>query len=156
MKKRKVLDRLNSDLIFIFYFQGKLVLLVFYPQDMVEESEATMNLLTDMALAPELDLALVAVSTDSLNTHRAWAEKREGGVPPVYLVSDKNGDISRTYGVLDVENHRPFHAVFIIDTEGVMQGARVSAVGGLHPSTASDMLDWIRTAVQIKTCSETI
>jgi len=121
---------------------------VFYPKDMSIESEETMNLLTDMALAPELDLQLLTISTDTIETHRAWSEQREGGTPPVIMLSDKNGHIAQMYGVLDSNNHVAFQSVFLIDPEGVVQGSRVAGRGGLQPNTASDMLDFIRAALK--------
>ena len=125
-----------------------MVLLVFYTKDLSVESEETMNLLTDMALAPELDLKLLTISTDTIETHRAWSEQREGGTPPVIMLSDKNGHIAQMYGVLDSKNHVAFQSVFLIDTDGVVKGSRVAGKGGLHPSTASDMLDFIRAALK--------
>ena len=76
--------------------QGRLVLLVFYPGDLNDSSDVTMNLLSDLALAPELDLALITVSTDSIKTHEVWAGRRENGAPPVIMIADKPGAIARS------------------------------------------------------------
>ena len=54
--------------------------------------------------------------------------------------------VCREYGVLDETLHTAHHAVFIIDIAGVVQGYRVTGTGGLQPDTASDMLEYVRTA----------
>ena len=60
-------------------FAGKSLLLFFYPKDFGPEGEACLDVMAELATAPELDMELVAVSTYSLEVHRVWKEKREAG-----------------------------------------------------------------------------
>lgn len=123
-------------------------LLVFFPRARKEDGDATLDLLNDLALAPELNIQLIAVTTESTNSLTSWLDEREGGAAaPILFIPDRAGEVCRAYGVLDVKNNRPYHSVFIIDEEGVVQGVQTSAEGGLQPSTASDMLDFIRNAL---------
>ena len=39
----------------------------------------------------------------------------------LYMVSDKNGHIARSYGVLDTDNHEAFNACFMINSDGLVQ-----------------------------------
>merc|ERR1719259_1053637 len=129
-------------------FKGVPLLLVFFPRILTEGSECSINLMTDISLDPQVNLNLVAVSTDTTETLKAWSEKREAGPPKITFVSDKNGDISRDYGVLDTENHESFHAVFIIDKQGIVQGSRKCYCGFLIPSTASEMMEFVTNSLQ--------
>ena len=59
--------------------------------------------MAELVAAPELDMELVAVSTDSLEVHRVWRERREAGGPGV-MVGDRTGQVARSFGVLDNAN----------------------------------------------------
>ena len=58
-------------------FASKSLLLLFYPEDLRPEGEACLDVMAELAAAPELDIELVAVSTDSLKVYRVWRERRE-------------------------------------------------------------------------------
>ena len=60
--------------------------------------------MAELAAAPQLDMELVAVSTDSLEVHRVWRERREAGGPGV-MVGDRTGQVARSFGVLDTANY---------------------------------------------------
>ena len=59
-------------------FAGKSLLLFFYPKDFGPEGEACLDVMAELAAAPELDMELVAVSTDSLEVHRVWRGRGRG------------------------------------------------------------------------------
>ena len=59
-------------------FEGAYVVIVFYPKDFTAVGEDTMNLMADLAADQEFSLELMMISNDSVETHRAWAETREG------------------------------------------------------------------------------
>ena len=101
-------------------FLGKYLLLFFYSKDFGPEGAACLDLMADLAAAPELELELVAISTDSVEVHRAWRERREGGGPAIML-GDRTGQMARSFGVLDKSTHLAYSALFLVDLEGVVQ-----------------------------------
>ena len=62
---------------------------------------------------------LVAISTDSAYTHLAWiiTPRKQGGLGDMRMavLSDKNQNISRMYGILDEKEGISLKALFIID-----------------------------------------
>ena len=68
------------------------------PKDFGPEGEACLDVMANLAAAPELDMELVAVSTDSLEVHRVWRERREAGGPGV-MVADRTNQVARSFGV---------------------------------------------------------
>ncbi|TCJ17371.1 redoxin domain-containing protein [Rubrobacter taiwanensis] len=64
---------------------------------------------------------VLAVSTDSPWSHRAWAEARGISFP---LLADFNKEVSRSYGVLR-EQGFPDRAYFVVDRSGVVRARRV-------------------------------
>ena len=68
------------------------------------------------------DLNMLAISTDSVESHRAFAElkQEEGGLLGLecILVEDKTGKICKDYQVYDSSNHQAFPTYIIIDDEG--------------------------------------
>ena len=78
--------------------------------------------------AISLNLDYMVVSTDSLSVHEAWGRLRILGMPEVALVSDKKGNISKAFGVLDVKSHKSFSAMFLVDKNGIVQYSTISAM----------------------------
>jgi alkyl hydroperoxide reductase subunit AhpC len=74
---------------------------------------------------------VLAVSVDSVDTHRRWQEKelihlvRGGALFP--LCSDPQGDIGRLYGVFDEGPGLDARGTFLIDPEGSIQMIEISA-----------------------------
>ena len=67
-------------------------------------------------------LYMLAISTDSVESHKAFAEQKqeEGGLQGIecILVEDKTGKICKDYQVYDSSNHQAFPTYIIIDDEG--------------------------------------
>lgn len=67
----------------------------------------------------------MAISTDSQYTHLAWVTtpRKYGGLGGMNfpLLSDKNHEISKRYGVLDEDLGVPNKAIFIIDNKQVLR-----------------------------------
>lgn len=57
-------------LVYSIFVQGVPVLLVFYPKARDEDGEATLNVLTDLALHKELNIKLIAVTTETVASLR--------------------------------------------------------------------------------------
>jgi peroxiredoxin Q/BCP len=81
--------------------RGRVVVLAFYPRDFSSGCTAEMKSFTDQYadLFGE-DVVVVGISTDSLSTHRRFAE--EIGIP-FQLLSDRDLAVSKRYGSADPE-----------------------------------------------------
>ena len=110
-------------------YLGRPFLIMFHCGAFTESGENTSNLITDLSLTEEVTLDYLIISTDSMEVHQAWANMSEHGSLPAKakMISDKTGDIARAFGVLDLETHTAYNSVFLIDKQGVVQAARVSA-----------------------------
>jgi peroxiredoxin len=98
---------------------AKKVLLAFYTEDSTPLCSSEVSVLKeDYELVRQLQTEVVAVSTDSLDSHREFADKL-GGVP-FPLVSDENLEAASAYGVLDDAGKRSRRAVFVIDKGGTI------------------------------------
>jgi peroxiredoxin Q/BCP len=97
----------------------KKVILAFYTEDNTPLCSSEVSVLQeDYELVEHLQAEVVAVSPDSLDSHRDFAEEL-GGVP-FPLVSDENLEAARAYGVLDDTGKRSRRAVFVIDKGGMI------------------------------------
>ncbi|RZH68233.1 peroxiredoxin [Natrinema altunense] len=77
------------------------VLLLFYPADFSPSCTEELCSLRDLDLfGLQNDVSIVGVSTDTAFSHRAFAAQHDLGFP---LVSDSDGSIAATYGVLEDE-----------------------------------------------------
>ena len=63
-------------------FASKSLLLFFYSEDFGPEGETCLDVMAELAAAPQLDMELVAVSTDSLEVHAQGVEGEERGRGP--------------------------------------------------------------------------
>ena len=112
-------------------YLGKPLLIFFHPGDFTSSGENTLNLVSSMLVnkeALDLNLDYMVVSTDTLSVHDAWARMRDLGMPDVALVSDKKGDISKAFGVLDVKTHKSYNAMFLVDQYGIAQFTTISGM----------------------------
>ncbi len=94
-------------------FRGRNVALYFYPRD--ETPGCTVEGKEFRQLADQfeaLDCAIVGVSTDSVESHRAFAEKHAFSFP---LLSDPRGELADAFGVL--KDSRAARSTFVIDRE---------------------------------------
>ena len=110
-------------------FVGRPLLIFFHSGDFTSTGENTLNLISTMLVNKkviDINLDYMVVSTDSLSVHEAWSRLRDNGMPDIALVSDKRGDISKAFGVLDVETHKSFNAMFLVDQNGIVQFNTIS------------------------------
>ena len=115
-------------------YLGKPLLIFFHPGDFTTTGENTINLILLMkcheilykkeTMTPNLEYMIV--STDSMSVHDAWWRMRELGMGNVAQVSDKKGDISKAFGVLDVKTRKAYSAMFLVDQNGILQYSTVS------------------------------
>lgn len=98
--------------------RGKLIL-AFYAEDGTPTCSTQVSMLKDdYAIVREFGATVLAVSADSLESHRAFIE-RLGGVP-FPIGSDESLELASAYGVADEEAKRCQRAVFVIDETGMV------------------------------------
>jgi len=96
---------------------SKKVVLAFYAEDNTPLCSSELSVLKeDYELVQQLGAEVVAISADSLESHREFA-RRLGGLP-FPLASDERLEAARAYGVLDETGKRSRRAVFVIDRGG--------------------------------------
>ena len=126
-------------------YEGKFFLMIFFPKDFTKEAEDILKLVADFVAGKELNLVeVLLISTDSVETHRAFSESlgvSHGGTP---MLGDTTGEVAKAFGVLDTNTHLAYSAVFLIDMEGLVQAVRVYGWGGLAIGGAGDFLDLVR------------
>ncbi len=96
---------------------GHKVLLAFYTEDNTPLCSSEVSVLKeDYEIVQQLGAAVVAVSADSLESHREFS-RRLGGLP-FPLASDERLEAAKAYGVVDETGTRSRRAVFVIDRGG--------------------------------------
>ncbi|GAA4583458.1 peroxiredoxin [Planotetraspora phitsanulokensis] len=117
--------------------RGRRIVLVFYPLAFSRVCQGELSAIRDefVASAPE-DVQVLAVSVDSMFSHRVWADQ-EGFTFP--LLSDfwPHGEVARMYGVFDEGKGLALRGTFIIDAEGVIRWKIVNEIG-----TARDVVEY--------------
>ncbi len=110
-------------------FRGRWLVLFFYPLDFTFVCPTELRAFAAQeAEFRSAGAELVAVSVDSVYSHKAWMES---DLPEVKypVLSDLKKEIARDYGVLDEEKGVALRGTFLIDPEGVCQYAVVSGLG---------------------------
>ena len=101
--------------------RGKVVL-AFYAEDATPLCATQLSMLKDdYDTVRELGASVLAVSADSLDSHRQFAE-RLGGLP-FPRASDEHLAVARLYTGADEEAKRSRRAVFVIDEAGIITHA---------------------------------
>ena len=107
--------------------KGKWVILFFYPADFTFICPTELADLNNLyAEFKKYKAEIVAVSTDTVYTHKAWLDTEAllTGVK-FPMAADHNGKLSRELGVYDEKNGMAQRAAFIIDPEGVLRVADI-------------------------------
>src|SRR5437773_10966828 len=100
-------------------FRQKWVVLFFYPADFTFVCPTeVVGFSTRLAEFDALDAAVLGISVDDVETHRAWAAELGGVAFP--LLSDKSGDVCRAYGVLDDSEQRAWRATVVVSSGGTV------------------------------------
>ncbi len=108
---------------------GKWTVLFYYPADFTFVCPTELK---DMAKAKaqfdELGVVILAASTDTVFSHRAWV-KHEGLMKnfPYLMLSDHGLDVAAAYNLLDEKSGIAGRGTFIIDPEGVCRGIEVTS-----------------------------
>lgn len=114
------------------------VLLIFYPADFgwICRSEI-LEFHERMIDFQNIGVQLVGISTDSVMSHGLWSEQLKISYP---LLSDRDGMVSASYGVMDLDassfNHgRCKRALFLVDREGIVRLIWVTEDQWKNPDT---------------------
>lgn len=104
-------------------YKGKWLVMFFYPLDFTFICPTEITAFSDAAAQfKELNAEVLAVSTDSVHSHKAWINNGLGKLD-IQIASDNNHQVSRDYGVLIEDKGIALRGLFIIDPEGVLQYA---------------------------------
>ena len=109
--------------------QGKWTVLFYYPADFTFVCPTELK---DMATAKdrfdELKVTVLAASTDTTFSHRAWVrhEKLMENFPYTML-ADHNGEIAAMYNILNYDTGIAGRGTFIIDPDGIVRGIEVTS-----------------------------
>lgn len=114
-------------------YQGKFLLLFFYPQDFTLACPSELVEYSERAAEfRSVNTEIVAISTDSYYTHLAWTNtpRKLGGLGKVNvpLLSDSTRKISKDYNVLLEDAGITLRASFIIDPKGMIRQITVNDV----------------------------
>ena len=123
--KAVIKDKFDDDFT-LSNFQGKYVILFFYPLDFTfvcpTELLAFQEKLEEFK---KKDANVIACSVDSIYSHFAWLDtsKENGGIKGVEypIVSDITKDISKAYGVYNEDEGVAYRGLFLIDKDGIVR-----------------------------------
>lgn len=122
-------------------YRGNNVVLYFYPRDNTPgctvEGKEFRELHQQFAA---LDCAVVGVSTDSVESHRGFAEKH--GLP-FTLLADTRGELASAFGVLD--RGMAQRATFVLDRDGRVARSFLDVTPRGH---AQRVLNFVRTLLE--------
>ncbi len=107
-------------------YKGKWVILFFYPRDFTfvcpTEIKGFAKMYKDFQ---EIDTEVLAASTDSVYSHKAWFE-RDLDMVDFPVLSDTSHSLARAYEVLNEDNGEAERGTFIIDPEGNLRYVVIS------------------------------
>jgi len=111
--------------------RGEVVVLLFYPGDETPICTRQMCSVRDRwedysATGAEV----VGLSTDSVESHRKFAEHHE---LPLRLLSDESGTVAHQYGARSLIPGKVARSVFVIDANGVIRYRDVRPLGLFRP-----------------------
>ena len=113
----------------------RVVVLYFYPRDDTRGCTAEACAFRDSYEAfTDAGAEVIGISSDSVDRHAAFAGKHE---LPFTLLSDKGGQVRKSYGVPAVLGMVPGRVTFVIDREGTVRHSFNSMTNiGQHISDA--------------------
>jgi peroxiredoxin (alkyl hydroperoxide reductase subunit C) len=107
-------------------YRGGWLIFFYYPMDFTFVCPTEILAFAEhQAEFDDVGAKILGCSTDTIYTHRAWAEtprEKNGIAGTTYpLAADHSGDVARRYGILMEEEHAALRGLFIIDPGGVLQ-----------------------------------
>ena len=133
-------DQDENDVSLSDFRGGKRVLLAFYGMDFEPVSSADNQELSDMLdHFSAVDTRVLAIGVDSVESHRAWADATGFGHT---LLSDRDGVVSRMFGVFQKELRTARRATVIIDRRGVV--SYVHLAGAKEKRDCSHLIEIVK------------
>lgn len=124
---------------------GKTVVLLFYPGDNTPVCTAQLCSVRDHWSEYQATGAeVVGISTDSVESHKGFAEKNE---LPLRLLSDSDRKVSELYGMKSWLPGRSARGVVVIDKDGKIAYHKVQAISLFKPAD-EDVLAAIKAAAR--------
>lgn len=99
-------------------YEGKLVVLVFYPLDFTFVCPTEiLGFSRERESFEKENAKILLVSCDSIYSHRAWMQMKEGGIQEntLPMLSDPTGKFCKLLGVYNKEDGRPQRATVILE-----------------------------------------
>lgn len=122
-------------------YQGKWVVLFFYPLDFTFICPTEITAFNDMyPRFQEMNTEVLSMSTDSVHSHLAW--KKDLGDMKFGMLSDMTKQISRDYGVLIEEEGIALRGVFVINPDGILKASII------HDDSIGRNVDEVMRVVQ--------
>ena len=124
---------------------------IFYPKDFTKVCPTEITAISDRYDEFEdLECTVVAISTDSIETHKKWiaTPRYENGVENLQfpLGSDTDGIVSRLYNVYNEEEKKSLRGLFVINPEGELQYLTV-----FHNNVGRDVDETLRVLQALQT-----
>lgn len=109
-------------------YQGRWVVLFFYPRDFTFVCPTEIQRFADLEAEFEKEHAVIlGASTDSFDVHKAWYETDERLADITYpVIADATHEVSRAFGVLDEREGKAVRATFLIDPDGIVRHLSVN------------------------------
>lgn len=104
-------------------FQGKWVVLVFYPADFTFVCPTELEELADLYESfREFGAEVLSVSTDTVYVHKAWHDQSPSIKKIRFpMVADPSGKLCREFGTLIEDKGLSWRGSFIVDPDGVVR-----------------------------------
>ena len=117
----------SAEMVRLGDFLGKLVVLFFYPKDnTLGCTKEVCAFRDDFGQFGKLDAEVIGISSDSVQSHRAFAHKHD---LPFALLSDGGGKVRKLYGVPNTLGLFPGRVTYVIDEQGVVRHIFSSQLG---------------------------
>ena len=116
----------NGETITLSQFQGRPVVLVFYPADDTPVCSDQLALYNEAKhIFDEYEAQLLAISVDDIESHKKFAESLKLKFP---LLADDNpaGEVAGRFGVFDHTDGKSDRALFVVNPEGDIHWREVS------------------------------
>lgn len=111
-------------------YKGKWLILFFYPFDFSIVCPTEIKVMNSyLPKFEELNTEVLAISTDSIYSHRAWLKADHPnaiGQIDLTLASDYKKEAAQAYDVLDSKTGAAYRALYIIDPDGCIQYATMT------------------------------
>ena len=109
--------------------KGKWTVLFYYPADFTFVCPTELKDMAEQeAKFEEMWVEVLAISTDTIFSHRAWV-KHEGLMKnfPYKMLADHSTELADTFNILDEESGIAGRGTFIIDPDNILRGIEVTS-----------------------------